>query len=299
MNSRPRRATTVRPHLRLGRPVSGHPRAGSDGSGSDSRSYDPLQRALVQLEFPYRLIYRTRCFISIGGKPPCGKLVYFFRDEHGGCALFDKPGYPWPPHECWQYREPELRRQIATELKQRHFEGRWYTLGGCPFRPAKGDSDFRGVVFVSRGATLQPREVQIKAHRRSRTIELVEKRCGIVVPHGHRERYIDVTIPLEREELFSPYTLHEVVAKRVKHGARWRWIVVAHREAYPGRKPSGRLANILGIQSRCYYCCDSITNRWGFDDKGREECLTCARRRLDSGAADFETWISRINRKPR
>jgi len=37
----------------------------------------------------------------------CNSLVYFHRNEDGGCALFDELGYPWPVHKCWkEYSHP-------------------------------------------------------------------------------------------------------------------------------------------------------------------------------------------------
>jgi hypothetical protein len=34
--------------------------------------------------------------------PHCGADVFFFRDENGGAAFFDKLGPPWPKHPCFE-----------------------------------------------------------------------------------------------------------------------------------------------------------------------------------------------------
>jgi hypothetical protein len=43
----------------------------------------------------------------------CGDPVYFYRNENGGCVLFDNLGAPWPIHKCWEQYKNEI--SLATK----------------------------------------------------------------------------------------------------------------------------------------------------------------------------------------
>src|SRR5207247_10839 len=57
-----------------------------------------------------RLTRPTRCWW-------CGADVYFYRDENGGCALFDDLGAPWEVHYCWE-RHRQERDQVEGHVRQ-------------------------------------------------------------------------------------------------------------------------------------------------------------------------------------
>ena len=48
----------------------------------------------------------------------CQNAVYFYRNEHGGCALFDHLGMPWPIHHCWE----EHRFSVQHLRARNHYE---------------------------------------------------------------------------------------------------------------------------------------------------------------------------------
>lgn len=56
----------------------------------------------------------------------CGERVHFYRNENGGCALFDELGYPWQIHKCWELHRSqhvEAIRGILTTHKARLLSG--------------------------------------------------------------------------------------------------------------------------------------------------------------------------------
>lgn len=70
----------------------------------------------------HNLVYLTTCWW-------CGADVYFFKDERGGCALFDDLGAPWQVHPCWDDNREERRAAIAgaeTSMHTDGFTGRYY-----------------------------------------------------------------------------------------------------------------------------------------------------------------------------
>jgi hypothetical protein len=56
----------------------------------------------------------------------CDDVVFFYRDENGGCALFDELGAPWAVHYCWEEYRSERRAALAHtewELQDAGFDG--------------------------------------------------------------------------------------------------------------------------------------------------------------------------------
>ena len=73
-----------------------------------------------------KLTIKTHCWY-------CNAIVYFYRDENGGLALFDALGKPWPKHPCWK-----------TNAKHNHvYEKMLYsTLKKYGLSEKAGDYDF-------------------------------------------------------------------------------------------------------------------------------------------------------------
>ncbi|WP_432697191.1 hypothetical protein ACQUQP_02260 [Marinobacterium sp. YM272] len=86
------------------------------------------------------LTIRTNCWF-------CGDIVYFYRADNGGMALFDNLGKPWPLHPCWntysKYRNSYLNKLNET-LKKHSLSNR------------RGDYD-----FVSRGIGIEKPSTKI------------------------------------------------------------------------------------------------------------------------------------------
>jgi hypothetical protein len=56
----------------------------------------------------------------------CGAEVFFFRDERGGCALFDALGAPWEVHSCWEEYQTDRRAALQTveqDMRAAGYEG--------------------------------------------------------------------------------------------------------------------------------------------------------------------------------
>lgn len=64
----------------------------------------------------HNLVYVTRCWW-------CGADVYFFKDQRGGCALFDDLGAPWQVHQCWEDHREARRAAIASAEASMYAEG--------------------------------------------------------------------------------------------------------------------------------------------------------------------------------
>lgn len=57
--------------------------------------------------------YLTECW-------ECGQPVYFYRNEFGGCALFEDLGWPWEIHPCWEIhrdRHQTIIRSYRSKLR--------------------------------------------------------------------------------------------------------------------------------------------------------------------------------------
>lgn len=94
------------------------------GGGSASGTRAPVSWRLA--DAGSRVTHRTRCWW-------CGAEVFFYRDENGGCALFDGLGAPWAVHGCWEDHRDQRGsslKAIAKELEDASFDGSFYRPSG-------------------------------------------------------------------------------------------------------------------------------------------------------------------------
>ncbi|NCU22204.1 hypothetical protein DZC41_01570, partial [Acinetobacter haemolyticus] len=99
-----RKGSFVKGHYREGSWVNSHYR--SETTVSDlidvvkNRAYKHLQD---------KKSFVIRCWW-------CEKYVYFFRNENGGCALFEKLGSPWIVHPCWEANYKNSDSELIKEI---------------------------------------------------------------------------------------------------------------------------------------------------------------------------------------
>lgn len=100
--------------------------------------------------------------------PVCGARVWFFRNEHGGCAYFDALGRPWPLHPCMARTlgpanqravleaqdayERALRRSAKADASERRRQQREKALAEKKVRRQQEKASRRAARSVSRGA---------------------------------------------------------------------------------------------------------------------------------------------------
>lgn len=99
---RTRRGSYVQGHYRGNAWVSGHYRRGTVVHDA------ALDGIWIDLGITARRTsHLSPCFI-------CGELVYYYRSESNGFAMFDELGAPWQVHSCWE----ELRDCDVAIIKK-------------------------------------------------------------------------------------------------------------------------------------------------------------------------------------
>lgn len=293
VQSHARSGTWVSDHYRNGTFVSGHYRGYSHVSGhargtsySHATSSDDLARS--RLLRSGSLIYSTHCWW-------CSERVYFFRSENGGCALFDLPRYPWPLHRCWLEYRSKCLGHLSRELAERAFDGQVYTLAASPLRPPRSESIFDAIVFVARESYRRAPVTRLRCRRGASSILLSCLRLGLL----EQDRFVDCLIPQSSLALFPPFSLHQVTAQWIKQGGRWRCAILKTRRLESGRRPSGPTHQLLRLNRSCWTCGSSLDPpaKWGFDDVGHEECLSCSSMRASMTSHEFLRRLAAIAQK--
>lgn len=219
-----------------------------------------------------RLIYLTSCWW-------CDAEVYFFRDENGGCVLFDELGAPWAVHPCWsehrQSRSPALSG-IRDRLQSDGYNGRFYRPNGKKLRrPSSRDRNCRVYGFVADNYALyeDKKPIQFRAGGRAAAGDFFtllvadsEQRLWPFLARGEVGRKI------------QDYEIVIVDGVWVRRGRRW--LLFASRvETRSPDTDSGTLVEefTLPARLRCWYCRGTTSGRglWGLDSDWRVECPAC------------------------
>lgn len=234
-----------------------------------------------------RLTYPTSCWW-------CRDAVYFFRDENGGCALFDSLGPPWPLHSCWEdhTRRSQITSQIQDALVSLDFNGRFYRPQGTRIsRPRKDELEVRVSGFVADNRALydRPKVFRLPAHRRAVSARLVL----LEVSDGESIYPFVVQIGLALD--IPDYSFVEITGIWRKKSRRWHLWTTSIRRVEPGeRRPS--LKTHFVLEGACSTCGSQIgeNGSWGLDDQGLEECSGCAEMRGKSSRQQFLERIRSI-----
>ena len=230
-----------------------------------------------------RLAYPTSCWW-------CNAQVFFYRNEAGGCALFDALGWPWPLHACWEeYREQMLDR-VESELNDVSFNGTFYKQALKEVMRPEGAETIGVQGYVSDNHALYREEdrvvVRLKSSSRATTVPLVTVEV-CVGEAGYR-----FLMPEDVAKELSDYSPIEIRGVWLKRGGRWRLFSTAFRTVEPGRRrPSFR--TVTNIQPKCSYCGEPLSSalRWGFDSDAMVECASCGALR---GATDRQVFMDRV-----
>lgn len=256
---------------------------GSDtGGGVVQGAIQPVIAKRYSWEAGRRITHPTSCWW-------CRKPVYFFRDENGGCALFDSLGWPWPIHECW-----EQHRSDQTAFIQRIREEYRYRFSGAHYDVQPVDPQIvpgRQLDILVNGwiAGLKASPPRLLAVN-ERTMQFQ----SVIVVDG-RNRAFTVHIPtgiVEDKLLGSPCT---VTAKWVSY--RSSWILIGELMRLPDREPVAGLA--IPDDLVCRYCGQTLyrsrdrKSKWGVDSEGGFECAACGNDRRGLTPTEFMTIRSR------
>lgn len=229
-----------------------------------------------------RLAYPSACWW-------CGAQVFFYRNESGGCALFDHPGWPWPLHSCWEeYREQTLDR-VESELNGIGFNGSFYKRALKEVRRPGASEVVEVQGHVSDNHALYRDEdrvlVRLKSSSRAATVPLV------VVEVCVRDQGYRFLMPELTAKGIPDYSPIEVRGIWLKRGRRWNLFATAFRTVEPGRRRAS-FRTVSTIERRCSYCAGLMSGgSWGIDSHAMVECRPCGELR---GNVDREAFLNRV-----
>lgn len=234
-----------------------HGRAGPAAARIDPAQFIRVPGRIVA----ERLWYATSCWW-------CRRPVFFFRNENGGCALFDESGAPWQVHECWRLHSEAQRRGA-----QAHYE-RQATQPRPPVHqavPVDGETRVRVAGYVVR---VQPEPVRFRRDPSTRTAAFAS-----VHVCDKQNRLYHLLVP-------EPGARKIVKLDAVRAPAAWlpragSWHLFADTVRLEGGLD--RLAVAipgapLALPALCAYCGDPVREdtEWGIDSGHRLECATCS-----------------------
>ncbi|QDT62388.1 hypothetical protein SV7mr_49360 [Stieleria bergensis] len=269
--------------------ISGHYRSGSSVSASGP-TYEQEQaaRARRRLDTFYSpLTYSTKCFW-------CKTEVYFYRDENGGCALFDSLGSPWPIHSCWREHQQTVMWRVSRELAGHRFDGQQYFQDRTKLSKAIGSDLLSVTGFVDRLASQS--DTTFASSRKTVSGAFCEIR---LVPADDASVYYELFVPADSIQSFPRYSLHDVQAAYRKHGGRWRCFVTAFKRLHAAGRADRTVKDIVRLPDECFYCGEFVSgdSAWGFDTSYRLECSACGGRRQDLVAEEYETHIATCHKR--
>ena len=237
---------------------------GRRGPGTHWSTSDASQqtRSWALQDTGARLVHPTSCWW-------CEEDVYFFRDENGGCALFDSLGPPWPIHACWEDHRSSISSEIERSLESVEFDGNFYQPQGIKVtKPRKGADELALTGFVANNHALYqpPRVFRIRSHRRADSLPLV------IIEVDAEGFLYPFVISLAAAKEIADYSFVEIKGKWRKKGRRWYLLTTSLRRIEPTH-PKRKYRTQFALTGTCTYCgCElAIETLWGFDNQGAEE----------------------------
>lgn len=231
------------------------------------------------------LTYPTKCWW-------CGETAFFYRSEHGGSALFEHLGWPWPYHSCWErHREQQTDavRHYHEEFGPGRRVGTWHDISDRRTHPGIHlDLELSGLV-LRRFPNATPRLLRSSPNSTGLGF-------GVVEVSDFRGTIYSVLLPVHLIKSVAPNTPCRVTASWFKVGRRW--YLIGQALALPG--PSDREIRGLKLVMACRQCGKATPRRdenvmasWGIDPDGQPECATCGRRRGPVPPAAYQANIQR------
>lgn len=238
-------------------------------SGSSSVTWDVF-------EGRSHLTFTTTCWW-------CGAPVYFYRDENGGCALFDELGAPWQVHACWEEHRSEQRAaasHFSSALSQLGFDGRYYESKRRVRRtPSQNGPSVEvwGFIVDNRALYKAPKKKALRADRGASSCSLTE----LWVSYGTSEA-LPFLLPLDLARRIQDFRLIRAAGLWLRRGSRWV-LVLQDLDLFRrgGEVEETLRVNRLEVPLACRYCGERLSAEqvWGLDPDCRIECQSCSKAR--------------------
>lgn len=266
-------------------PVPSSSATTSSGHSSSSWSISTLEQPLT---------YPTICWW-------CGAPVFFHTNGFGDCVLFDRLGWPWEVHGCWEkYRteQHDSLRKLEETLTKEGYNGAFYEPSGeevaAPKRISSKTSFISVVGYVADNHALynEPTEYSLSLGGRAESPVWVKFEVG-----NTEGKLYPFLLPRSIANDIDDYSMVRISGRWVK----WKdtWFLIATRlilTEYPsGNKTRKKVAKLERVL-RCYYCGRRILRQkqWGFDKALRMECSGCSEMRGNLNPSQFLRLIRRI-----
>lgn len=228
----------------------------------------------------------------------CGASVYFYRDENGGCALFDELGAPWQIHGYWEAHRAEWRAATAhfsATLSRLGFNGRDYRPERRVRRtPGTGDHsvDVSGFVVDNRALYDVPKTKSLRASRDVSSTDVAE----LWISSGKSEA-LPFTLPFDLARAIPEFHLVRATGVWVPRGSRWV-LVFQSVDLLRLDGDIKKAVSTTALQGplACRYCGEQLPPEsvWGFDPEFRIECQRCSASRGRMTPAEFIDMCRRI-----
>jgi hypothetical protein len=228
----------------------------------------------------------------------CGANVYFYRDESGGCALFDALGAPWAVHSCWEDHQASRRQalsHIESELQENGFDGTYedlqYRHVAVPLR-ARVITPFWAVV-VSNSAADDDYESLTRWDSHLADWAALQVAYEDSCYHGLALRRIAHDIPVG-----VPLTIS---ARWIEHRSGMKlFVYAAERHDLNGRLLFRRSTGPLSrADIMCSFCTRRIESGedWDISFRDELECIVCRSARGGRSHAEFVRHCRRVSGK--
>lgn len=281
-------------HYRNGQWIEGYYRSGTTVSESQT-----LSRSWSINDAGKPLTFATSCWW-------CGTPVYFFRDDNGGCALFDHLGYPWPVHSCWKNRDrKQTIASVEAELDEYGYDGAYFEVEGNKLDSPLDNQlevSLTGFVACNHALYIDPDYTFIVANVGNTSAPLIE----LEVSDG--ENIYPFLVPANAVEQYADFETVEVYGTWVKFwesGDDYDFVLLGTWIRRDGPNAAEEeYQQLLDISGTCCWCGGYVEPSaevvWGLDDEGNQECAYCAKMRGKSAHQHFLEHVIRIadcNRK--
>ncbi len=239
----------------------------------------------------------------------CKAQVFYHTNGYGDSVLFDRLGYPWQVHECWElYREvrkdraakyERLRDQISLEENRRPSyrrpaprtpENITYLPHAQSLSKLQILNGFVGSISRGCGSDTSPFCGNYDSSDLWCCVQLED---GTDLGQG-------VWIPEARANLCEINKLVCIYCRFVPTFSIGRFVCVGTRIQhlnYPAGRCTGVRLVRIGKSLRCRYCGESqaeIQGGWRFDEELRIECETCFEFRGDRTPFEFQGLCDKI-----
>lgn len=258
--------------------VHSHPRSGT--TVSDHETPEHLINRPWKIDSAGRkLAYNTICWW-------CDEPVFFYRNEYGGCALFDMLGWPWPIHSCWGGKiRGIVLGHIEESLEESGYDGHCVkTIGQIPTPGFHGDRiSLRGYISQNYKLNSDYEPTILRGCKRSSfqaiaAIEIFDE-SGFI---------FNVWVPENVAENLNNYDLIKATAIWVTR-KKWNYLLINSIQTMDENFNTVDRYRCFQSTSTCRYCSRDIGSAeiWGIDIDGKLECESCCDMRGPRTSTDF------------